>query len=210
MSTVEGTSLFADRPLPHRAPDWARATLEVAARPGDLDAHLARLDACGDVAQVFGALVDLFIGIDPSATDARAEALAHHLRALSAPESDALTAALATGLGPTDPVPDAPDSVLTAGVVGVPVALLPVHEPVHEPAAETAAAPEAAVEPTEPSPAGLQLPAAGRPAPWDPPPPATTPRSGAAAVALVGAGALVALWRLRKRRRRHSAGGSGG
>lgn len=177
------TSLFFDRPLPYHRPRHALAALEVARRPEQLQPHLDRLDACDDVSQLFGALVDLFIGLAPDDGMARRAALDRYGHALSDAERRALEGAVEHGLEPTAPIPDAPHSLLTCGVTGGPlVTAATLREP--------AEAPEPPAAPPARPPAGA--------------PPAVPRRHRARVLGVVGAVAMagIAVWRRRARARR--------
>lgn len=118
---MSGSSLFVDRPLPYRRTEVALAAVLVARDPAALEPHLRRLDACDDVSQVYGALVDLFIGLPRGAVDDRRAALARFGRALADEELAALEARAEDGLEAADAIPMAAHSLLTAGCTGHPV-----------------------------------------------------------------------------------------
>lgn len=152
----ESLIIGRDLPNPSFVEGHAPAAVEVARRAEAAAAHLARVASSADVAQVYGALVDLFISTPPELVETRAAALDRYARALSRAEHDALAAAVTAGLLPTSVIPPCPSSMYTAGVSeGVPLVLRPEPEPVPEPEPEPIA--ELEPEAGDPAPQDLQL-----------------------------------------------------
>lgn len=195
-----------DLPSPSLVEGHAPAAVEVARRAEAASAHLARVAASADVAQVYGALVDLFIATPPELMETRAAALERYERALSQAEHQALADAVVTGLETTSVIPPCPCSMFSAGVTqGAPLVLrpepAPEPEPVAEPDAPSAAlelVPEAGPEPMVSAPPMAEL--APSPAVTALAPVPTRPRLSVGSV-LAGLGAVAVVLRALRRRR---------
>lgn len=159
-SLLDGVAL----PPPRRGEDTA---LDVIRHPAHLGSHLTRLAGATDDDAVYGALVDLFIGSEPTEQAIRRRALDEHATALGPVRRAALEAAVETGLRAADPIPAAAASRFTCGATSTRPLVSTLATPATAPAVvEPAAAPDAttaALAPPQPAAAAAAAPA------WRPP-----------------------------------------
>lgn len=191
MSANERTSapisLIVGRDLPPAGADALTDVLIIANDPADLSAHHRRLAQATDADEVYGALVDLFIGSDPEDQPSRVRALTDHRAQLDLGQYESLIEAAAHGLSPVTPIPVAAHSLLTGGathtlplVVSVAAVAAPTLAWSPDPEPTPIAVPVLATTPA-PTPSAVRVPVA---TPTPEPPPAR-PRMLLAVAAIV-------------------------
>lgn len=195
MDEDDRASLIIGRVLPFSGPDRALGPVDVVRHPHDLEVHLARLRDSVDVAQVYGALVDLFIQTAPHQHELRRATLDRYASALARDEHDALAAALEQGLEATSPIPPAPWSTYTVGITN-PTPLVVARRVEADPS-PVAAAPETTPTPTPRVLAPASTPTRA-PAPAPAPAPDRSPFGDRRLLALLVGLVLVGWWARRR------------